>query len=223
MVTHELGLDRQETGSLPWRMARRSSIDPFSVMDVMGEANARAAAGEDIIHMEVGQPAAPTPKAARERAREPLEMDRLGYTEALGLLALRERIAHFDRERYGVSVTPERVVVTAGSAGFVLAFLAVLDPGDTLLVPAPGPCYRQIPKALGARPILVETGAETRWCLPLPTSTDSPRRTQRASCSQARTIRPAPGGGLKARGACRRLQALRALADLRRDLSRPQI
>jgi aspartate/methionine/tyrosine aminotransferase len=72
MVTHELGLDRQETGSLPWRMARRSSIDPFILMDVMGEANACAAGGEDIIHMEVGQPAAPAPKAARERAREAL-------------------------------------------------------------------------------------------------------------------------------------------------------
>jgi aspartate/methionine/tyrosine aminotransferase len=151
-------------------------------------------------------------------------MDRLGYTEALGLPALRERIAHFDRERYGVSVTPERVVVAAGcSAGFVLAFLAVLDPGDTLLVPSPGPCYRQIPKALGARPILVETGAETRW---MPAVADLDRF---ASENAAGLLLASPnnptgtGGGLKARGACRRLQAPRALADLRRDLSRPRI
>ena len=97
------------------------------------------------IHMEVGQPATPAPKSARERARNALETERLGYTDALGLPALRERIARYYQDRYRVSVRPERVVVTAGSsAGFVLAFLAVLDSGDTLLLPSPGyPCYRQ--------------------------------------------------------------------------------
>ncbi len=92
-------------------------------------------------------------------------MERLGYTEALGLPALRERIALHYWERYRLRVEPERVVVTAGSsAGFVLAFLALLDPGDALALPSPGyPCYRQILTALGARPLLVETGPETRW------------------------------------------------------------
>ena len=157
--------DRQNTGRLPRGMARRSSIDPFIVMDVMREANARVARGEDIIHMEVGQPDTPAPRAARARVREALDRDRLGYTEALGLPALRQRIAEHYRERYGVSVSPERVIITSGSsAGFVLAFLAVLDIGDALLLPSPGyPCYRHILKALGARPVLVETGAGTRW------------------------------------------------------------
>jgi aspartate/methionine/tyrosine aminotransferase len=83
--------------------------------------------------MEVGQPATPAPRAARERAREALEKDRLGYTEALGLPRLRERIASYMTARYGVAVAPERVVVTAGSsAGFVLAFLALLNEGDSL-------------------------------------------------------------------------------------------
>jgi aspartate/methionine/tyrosine aminotransferase len=78
---------------------------------------------------------------------------------------LRERIARYYQDRYHANVPPERVVVTAGSsAGFVLAFLAVLDPGDTLLLPSPGyPCYRQILKALGVRPVLLETGAAARW------------------------------------------------------------
>jgi len=82
----------------------------------MGEANARELSGDDIIHMEVGQPASPAPKAARERARQALENQRLGYTEALGLPKLRERIARHMSERYGVGVRPERVVVTAGSS-----------------------------------------------------------------------------------------------------------
>ena len=124
---------------LPRPLATRSAIDPFIVMDVMAEANARQASGEDIIHMEVGQPATAAPRAARERARDALASDRLGYTEALGLPALRERIARYIKERYGVAVRPERVVVTAGSsAGFVLAFLALLDAGDVLGLPSPG-------------------------------------------------------------------------------------
>ena len=164
-MVRDLGLDRGRTGGLPRGLARRSSIDAFIVMDVMREANARAAEGRDIIHMEVGQPATPAPKAARERVRNALETERLGYTEALGLPALRERIARYYQDRYHANVSPERVVVTAGSsAGFVLAFLAVLDPGDTLLLPSPGyPCYRQILKALGVRPVLLETGAAARW------------------------------------------------------------
>jgi len=79
-MVRDLGLDRGRTGGLPRGLARRSSIDPFIVMDVMREANARAAEGRDIIHMEVGQPATPAPKAARERVRNALETERLGYT-----------------------------------------------------------------------------------------------------------------------------------------------
>ena len=82
--------DRTECQRLPRPLAERSAIDPFIVMDVMGEANARELSGDDIIHVEVGQPASPAPKAARERARQALENERLGYTEALGLPKLRE-------------------------------------------------------------------------------------------------------------------------------------
>ncbi len=158
--------------TLPRPLPSRSKIDPFIVMDVMGEANARAAGGEDIIHMEVGQPGTPAPRAARERAQAALANERLGYTEALGLPALRERIARYYGERYGFDVAAERIVVTSGSsAGFVLAFLAILAPGEEVLLPSPGyPCYRQILKALGNRATLVETGPEGRW---MPTAADA--------------------------------------------------
>lgn len=157
--------EKSKLPGLPRPLPEGRAIDPFIVMDVMAEANARQARGEDIIHMEVGQPATPAPRAARERARQALESDRLGYTEALGMPALRDRIALYVKERYGVSVGPERVVVTAGSsAGFVLAFLAILGPGDGLGLPSPGyPCYRQILKALDIRPRLIETSGARRW------------------------------------------------------------
>jgi aspartate/methionine/tyrosine aminotransferase len=159
---------------IPRPLSGRSVIDPFIVMDVMREANALQAGGGDIIHMEVGQPATPAPRAARARARKALERERLGYTEALGIPALRERIARYMSERYGVAVSPERVVVTSGSsAGFVLAFLVLLDQGDALGLPSPGyPCYRQILKALGVKPLLVETSGQGRW---MPTVADIDR------------------------------------------------
>ncbi|MET0688623.1 MAG: aminotransferase class I/II-fold pyridoxal phosphate-dependent enzyme [Methyloceanibacter sp.] len=161
----------RESEGLPRPLARRSAIDPFIVMDVMAAANAREAKGEDVIHMEVGQPGTPAPRAARERASEALRIERLGYTEALGMPELRARIARYTAERYGVPVAPERVVVTSGSsAGFVLAFLALFDAGDAIGLPSPGyPCYRQIANALGLAPRLIETSGQGRW---MPTAAD---------------------------------------------------
>ncbi len=171
---NEFAVTTPKPKDVPRPLAKRSAIDPFIVMDVMGEANARELEGHDIIHMEVGQPATPAPRAARERAQQALESERLGYTEALVLPKLRERIARHLSERYGVGVTPERVVVTAGSsAGFVLAFLALLDKSDSLGLPSPGyPCYRQILKALDVRPALIETSGQGRW---MPTVADVER------------------------------------------------
>ena len=154
---------------LPRAPARRSDIDPFIVMDVMRAANAREAAGADIIHMEVGQPGTPAPQTVRAAARAALENDRLGYTEALGLPELRARIARHYRDQYGLDVPADRVVVTTGSsAGFVLAFLAILDAGDRVALPSPGyPCYRHILSALDAEPVTLEMDAATRW-MPVP-------------------------------------------------------
>ncbi len=155
--------------TLPRPLAKRGDIDPFIAMDVMRNANERAAQGEDIIHMEVGQPATPAPKKVIAAARTALDGDRLGYTDALGLPVLRERIAEHYSARYGVSVAPARIVVTTGSsAGFVLAFLAILEMGARVALPSPGyPAYRHILQALGAHTVLLEAGRDSRW---MPTS-----------------------------------------------------
>jgi aspartate/methionine/tyrosine aminotransferase len=153
--------------------AARSAIDAFIVMDVMRQANALQAAGTDIVHMEVGQPATPAPRAAREAASRALEQDKLGYTEALGLPALREKIAAHYKRWHGLEVPSSRIVVTAGSsAGFVLSFLAAFSPGDRVALPSPGyPCYRHILRALGCEPVPIETSAATRW-MPTPALID---------------------------------------------------
>jgi aspartate/methionine/tyrosine aminotransferase len=145
----------------------RSNVPPFMVMDVMAAAARIEAAGGRVIHMEVGQPAAPAPSTAIAAARAALASGRLGYTETLGTPSLRARIARHYAERYAVEVDPARVIVTTGSsAGFILAFLALFEAGDRVAVAVPGyPPYRHILTALGCEPVALETTAETRWAI----------------------------------------------------------
>jgi aspartate/methionine/tyrosine aminotransferase len=147
------------------RLSARGAISPFIVMDVMQAAAEREAQGHNVIHMEVGQPGTPAPRAALARVAAALERETLGYTVALGLPALRQRIAAYYQEHYGIAIEPERVVVTTGSsAGFVLAFLALFDVGARVALPSPGyPCYRHILTALGQVPVPIVTGDAGRW------------------------------------------------------------
>ena len=145
----------------------RSDVPPFMVMDVMAAAARIEAAGGHVIHMEVGQPSASAPKTAIAAAHAALEGGRIDYTSALGMASLRERIARHYRDTYGCAVDAGRIVVTTGSSGaFILAFLAMFEPGDRVAVTVPGyPPYRHILTALGCEPVLIETSSETRHAL----------------------------------------------------------
>jgi aspartate/methionine/tyrosine aminotransferase len=147
------------------RISTRGAVDPFIVMDVMEAANRREAQGADVVHMEVGQPGTPAPRRAREAAEAALRAGPLGYTVALGLPALRERIARRYRERHGVDVSPERIAVTMGSSGaFLLAFLAIFDAGARVALADPSyPGVRNILKALDINMVRLEGGPDTRF------------------------------------------------------------
>ena len=147
------------------KVASRGSIPPFIVMDVLRAANERAAAGNDVLHLEVGQPGTPAPRAVLEAAKLALDRDRIGYTDAKGMPSLRARIARHYEETYGVEVDTARIMVTPGSSGgFLLGFLAAFDVGDRVALAAPGyPAYRNILTALGIEPVLLLTDAEHRF------------------------------------------------------------
>lgn len=152
------------------KTGRGAEAPPFLVMDVIAAANARAAAlppsAPGILRMEVGQPGSGAPAGAIAAAMAALQSGHsLGYTEAFGLLPLRERIARHYREHYGVSVPPARIAVTVGASGaFPLAFLAAFDRGDRVAMAAPFyPPYANILTALGMEPVLLECGPETRF------------------------------------------------------------
>ena len=147
--------------------SKRSDVPPFIVMDVMAAAAQREGQGAHIIHMEVGQPAAPAPATAIKAAQAALVHGRIGYTETLGIPSLRARIARHYRDAYDLVLDPGRVVVTTGSSGgFILAFLTLFEPGDRVALANPGyPPYRHILSALGCEPVLIETSVDTRWAL----------------------------------------------------------
>ena len=148
------------------KLSRRGgAVDPFIVMDVMAAAAEKEAAGGSVIHLEVGQPSTPAPKGALAAAHAALDSDKLGYVAALGMPALRERIARHYRDTYKVEVSPERVIVTTGSSGgFPLAFLASFDAGDRVALAAPGyPAYRNILTALDLEAVDLPTSAADRF------------------------------------------------------------
>ncbi|MFD2264479.1 pyridoxal phosphate-dependent aminotransferase [Lacibacterium aquatile] len=147
------------------KVADRGRIDPFIVMEVMRAAGLREAAGGDVLHLEVGQPSTPAPAKVREAAVAALNADKLGYTEAQGILPLREALAKYYRTTYGVSVDPDRFVLTVGSSGaFLLGFLAAFDAGARVALASPGyPAYRNILKALDIEVVEILAGPETGY------------------------------------------------------------
>lgn len=139
---------------------RATATTPFEAMDVLERANEL----DDVVHLEVGEPDYPTPSVAVETAVDSLRAGNTGYTPARGKPALREAIAAYYDDRYGVTVDPHRILVTPGSSpGLLLAFLALLDPGDEAVLTDPHyACYpnfvRQAGGELSSIPLSPERG-----------------------------------------------------------------
>ena len=145
-----------------------AAVAPFRVMDVITAANERsrnlAPGAPGILRMEVGQPGTGLPAGARQAVIAALGAnDVLGYTEAMGRLSLRRRIAAHYADWYGISIDPARIAVTFGASGaFPLAYLAAFNPGDRIALAAPYyPPYVNIAVALGLIPVILDCGIET--------------------------------------------------------------
>jgi aspartate/methionine/tyrosine aminotransferase len=151
----------------PIHPSRRSAIEPFLAMDILQAATHHERAGHKVVHLEVGEPAAPAPLRVREAAIAALNQGRIGYTESMGRLSLRERIARHYYDTYQCTIAPQRIVITTGSsAGFVLSFLALFDHGARVAIAAPGyPAYRNILEALGIEVVALETTAASHYCV----------------------------------------------------------
>ena len=134
------------------------TIPPFIVMEVMERAHELEKEGRHIIHLEIGEPDFATPSCICDAAREAMMQGQTHYTHSLGILPLREAICAHYREKYGVRVSPERVIVTSGtSPALLLLFCALLNPGDEMILSDPHyPCYPNYATFLDARPVFVK-------------------------------------------------------------------
>ncbi|MEE2915409.1 MAG: aminotransferase class I/II-fold pyridoxal phosphate-dependent enzyme [Pseudomonadota bacterium] len=146
---------------------RLASVTPFRVMRLLTRANELAAAGRDIVHLEVGEPDFGTPEPVVRAGIRGLEAGETRYTNAAGIDALREMISRHYHEDYGVEVDPSRIFVTAGGSGaLLLAVTYLLDADDEIIIGDPGyPCNRHFVTALGGRGRLVTVDESSRYQL----------------------------------------------------------
>ncbi|HXZ95530.1 MAG TPA: aminotransferase class I/II-fold pyridoxal phosphate-dependent enzyme, partial [Burkholderiales bacterium] len=146
---------------------RMSEIQPFHVMALLARARELEAQGRSIIHMEIGEPDFPTPHPVIAAGIRALQQGNIYYTPALGLPQLREAIADFYLQRYGLRISPTRIIVTPGASGALLLALGiVLNPGERVLMSDPGyPCNRHFVRLFESLPVGIGTSAATGYQL----------------------------------------------------------
>jgi aspartate/methionine/tyrosine aminotransferase len=144
-------------------MKRPIDIPPFLVMEVLERAQELERQGRSIIHLEVGEPDFPTPDCIKEAAVRAIRDGETHYSASVGILPLREAVCEYYNNRYGVDISPERVVVTSGtSPGILLALSAILSEGDEVILPNPHyACYPQFINYVGGAPAFVDVREET--------------------------------------------------------------
>jgi aspartate/methionine/tyrosine aminotransferase len=136
---------------------RAAEIPPFIVMDVLEAAQEMERAGEDIVHLEVGEPDFDTPECIKEACIRALRDGKTHYTHSLGLLELRESICHHYHERYGVSISPDQILVTSGtSPAMMILFATLLDRGAEVIISDPHyACYPNFIRFFEGSPLCV--------------------------------------------------------------------
>ena len=147
--------------------ARSRAIEPFHVMALLQRANELQAAGHDVIHLDIGEPDFDTAEPIIQAGQAALAAGHTRYTAARGLPALREAIAGFYASRYGIAISPERIMITPGGSGALLLASALLvDPGKSWLLADPGyPCNRHFLRLVEAQAQLVPGGPEVNYQL----------------------------------------------------------
>ena len=138
------------------------TLPSFLVMDILERAVALEQSGVRVIHMEIGQPDFATPDCVNEAAIQAVRDGKTAYTHSMGILPLREAIAEYYQEQYGLAVSPGRIVVTNGSSPAMLVLFSLLcNPGDSVVMPTPTyACYDNFVRFAGGEPLRVPAAEE---------------------------------------------------------------
>ena len=144
---------------------RAQKIPPFLVMDVLERAQILEKQGEDIIHLEVGEPDFDTPSCIKEALKMAIKTGKTHYTHSLGIFELREAIARYYQQKYGVTISPDNIIITAGtSPAMFLILSSLLEPGDEVILPNPHyACYPNFIRFLGGSPIFIPVKEENNF------------------------------------------------------------
>ena len=187
--------------------SRTAQVEPFLAMEVVERAFELERAGAHVLHLGVGEPDFPPPPAVVEACQRALAAGETRYTDSRGLLELRQAIAADLGRRFGVTVEPERVLVTNGtSSAMLLVFSLLVGPGDEVVMGTPHyPCYPNFVRVCGGTPVLVPTRPEDGWRL-------DPAAVRRALSSRTRAVVVASPANPT--GAVQDAEVLRELATL---------
>jgi aspartate/methionine/tyrosine aminotransferase len=147
---------------------KAQNISPFIVMEVLERASALEKEGKNIIHLEVGEPDFDVPECVLEASESAMNQGKTHYTHSLGDPELRQEICHYYRKNYGVTISPDQVIVTSGtSPAILMILLALCNPGDEIILSDPGyACYPNFISLSGAKmvkvPVFEEDGFQYR-------------------------------------------------------------
>ena len=135
--------------------SRMHSIGTETAFEAAARARALEATGRSVIHLEIGEPDFDTPASVREAAKRAIDGGRTHYPPFPGIPELREAIAADSAVRRGFAPDPADVFVTVGGKGVMTyAILALVDPGDEVIVPDPGyPIYESVTRFAGGTPV----------------------------------------------------------------------
>jgi aspartate aminotransferase len=147
--------------------ARMSHLGTETAFESTARARALEAKGRSIVYLQIGEPDFDTPANVREAAKRALDAGATHYAPFAGISELRRAIAEDAEARKGVPVDPSQVFVTVGGKGvMVYAILALVDPGDEVIVPDPGyPIYESITRFVGATPVPIPIRMENEFRL----------------------------------------------------------
>jgi aspartate/methionine/tyrosine aminotransferase len=146
----------------PMISKKAKEIPPFIVMDVLEKAQELARMGEDVIHLEVGEPDFDTPECIKEACFRAIREGETHYTHSLGLIELREAVAEDYWKRYRARVSPEQILVASGtSPALLLLFSTLLEPGDEVILSNPYyACYPNFIRFVDGNPVFVDVMEE---------------------------------------------------------------
>ena len=135
--------------------SRMDSMGTETAFEAAARARALEATGRSVIHLEIGEPDFDTPANIRAAAKRALDEGFTHYPPYMGLPALREAIAADVSKRKDISVQADHVIVTPGAKPVMYyAMLALIEPGDEVIVPDPGyPIYESMARFAGGTPV----------------------------------------------------------------------